>query len=195
MPFKRQENVFDGKVCVEPRLSCWYGEHSYSYNPLLKHEATAIDKWPSILKQILSQIKTDPNVKQLFPSINLNSVLCNLYRNGLTNDFIIAVYCQKRFYGPINRTCKDKMGWHGDNEPELGPQPVIVSLSFGEKRRFQLKRKTAEEDLPEYQMTLFPGSLMIMYGRLQDDWRHRVPAEYHDRDERINLTFRYVHPR
>ena len=88
MPFKRQENVFDGQVCVEPRLSCWYGEHSYSYNPLLKHEATPIDKWPSILKQILSQIKTDPNVKQLFPSINLNSVLCNLYRNGPTNIFL-----------------------------------------------------------------------------------------------------------
>ena len=41
------------------------------------------------------------------------------------------------------------MGWHADNEPELGQQPVIVSLSFGEKRRFQLKRKTAEEDIPE----------------------------------------------
>ena len=61
------------------------------------------------------------------------------------------------------------MGWHADNEPELGQEPVIVSLSFGEKRRFQLKRKTAEDDLPEYQLTLFPGSLMIMYGRLQDD--------------------------
>ena len=69
-------------MCVEPRLSCWYGEHSYSYNPLLKHEATPIDKWPSILKQILSQIKTDPNIKQLFPSLHLNSVLCNLYRKG-----------------------------------------------------------------------------------------------------------------
>ena len=90
MPFKRQENVFDGQVCVEPRLSCWYGEHSYSYNPLLKHEATPIDKWPSILKQILSQIKTDPNVKQLFPCINLNSVLCNLYRNGPTNDYFTS---------------------------------------------------------------------------------------------------------
>ena len=95
----------------------------------------------------------------------------------------------------MKRTCKDKMGWHADNEPELGQQPVIISLSFGEKRRFQLKRKTAEEDLPEYQLTLFPGSLMIMYGRLQDDWLHRVPTEYHDRDERINLTFRCVHPR
>ena len=87
------------------------------------------------------------------------------------------------------------MGWHADNEPELGQEPLIVSLSFGEKRRFQLKRKTAEDDLPEYQLTLFPGSLMIMYGRLQDDWLHRVPTEYHDRDERINLTFRCVYPR
>ena len=40
------------------------------------------------------------------------------------------------------------MGWHADDEPELGPQPVIVSLSFGEKRRFQLKRKTAERKRP-----------------------------------------------
>ena len=98
LPFKRQENVFDGQVCVEPRLSCWYGEHSYSYNPLLKHEATPIDKWPSILKQILSQIKTDPNIKQLFPSINLNSVLCNLYRNGPTYVHFLTVVSFLAFF-------------------------------------------------------------------------------------------------
>ena len=67
-------------------------------------------------------------------------------------------------------------------------------MSFGDKRRFQLKKKSSTEDRAEYQFTLFPGSLLIMSGKLQQDWLHRVPTEYHDRDERVNLTFRQVFP-
>lgn len=169
LPFKQHDNLFDSKVFQEPRLSCWFGEHAYGYNPLLRHDATDISEWPEVLQSILSKIKCDPNLMELFPQLDINSVLCNLYR-----------------------TDKDKMGWHSDNEAELGSMPTIISLSFGDKRRFQLKR--IEHDEPEYQITLFPGSLLIMSGSIQSEWHHRVPSEYHDRDERINLTFRKVYP-
>jgi len=171
LPFVQRENVFSGKVSLEPRSSCWYGEHPYSYNPRLKHESTPTDQWPGCLRRILTRIKNDKNIGRLYPTIQLNSVLCNLYTYE-----------------------KDKMGWHADDEPELGDEPTIVSLSFGDKRRFQIRRKDSDDDRAEYQFTLFPGSLLIMSGQFQRDWLHRVPSEYHDRDERVNLTFRHVLP-
>ncbi|HJU38054.1 MAG TPA: alpha-ketoglutarate-dependent dioxygenase AlkB, partial [Tahibacter sp.] len=75
-----------------------------------------------------------------------NSVLCNLYRSGA-----------------------DSMGWHSDAEPELGPEPVIASLSFGAVRRFRLRHKrdaSLSLDLP-----LAPGSLFVMAGTTQTHYR------------------------
>lgn len=136
LPFVQRENVFAGKVSLEPRSSCWYGEYPYSYNPRLKHQPTPLDQWPSCLRRILTRIKKDKNIGRLYPNLELNSVLCNLYTYE-----------------------KDKMGWHADDEPELGNEPTIVSLSFGDKRRFQLRRKDSDDDKAQYQLTLFPGSL------------------------------------
>jgi alkylated DNA repair dioxygenase AlkB len=95
-----------------------------------------------------------------------NSVLLNRYRNGA-----------------------DGMGWHADDEPELGAEPVIASVSFGATRRFDL-RHNATGVVQAYRMT--SGSLLVMRGRTQAEWRHRVPKEPAVQGERINLTFRWV---
>jgi alkylated DNA repair dioxygenase AlkB len=79
--------------------------------------------------------------------------------------------CQARFNSVLinrYRTGTDSMGWHADREPELGVQPVI---------------------------SLKGGSLLVMKGNTQADWRHRVPKEPRVAGERINLTFRWVTPR
>jgi len=96
-----------------------------------------------------------------------NAVLLNLYRDG-----------------------RDGMGWHADDEPELGRNPVIASVSLGATRRFCLRhrrRKDLKVDVP-----LPHGSLLCMSGATQHHWVHALPKTRRPVGERINLTFRLV---
>lgn len=98
--------------------------------------------------------------------VQFNSVLVNLYRSG-----------------------EDYMGWHSDNEKELGRNPVIASVSLGASRRFLLKHKSSGKTL-EY--LLDHGDLFTMGGQLQEYWKHSLPKMRKVNMERINLTFRSV---
>jgi alkylated DNA repair dioxygenase AlkB len=100
---------------------------------------------------------------------SFNSVLLNRYRSG-----------------------EDSMGWHADREAELGPTPVIASVSLGVARRFDL-RHNETGSMCTYQLS--NGSLLVMRGQTQTHWRHRVPKAPGLNGERINLTFRFVMPR
>ena len=97
-----------------------------------------------------------------------NSVLLNLYRDG-----------------------RDSMGWHADDEPELGSQPFIASVSFGQARRFMMKHKTTKQ-LPSVNLTLTHGSLLIMAGNTQRYWKHSLPKSTKPMTQRINLTYRMI---
>jgi alkylated DNA repair dioxygenase AlkB len=98
--------------------------------------------------------------------VSFNSVLLNLYRNG-----------------------KDSLSWHADDEPELGQQPIIASISLGASRTFQLQHRVDGEALS---VVLEHGSLLLMSGLTQSFWKHQVPKERGVSGERINLTFRNV---
>ena len=101
--------------------------------------------------------------------VAFNSVLANLYRDG-----------------------GDSMDWHADDEAELGPSPVVASVSLGAARRFQMRRKDRRGEA--HCLTLEHGDLLIMAGRSQLDWLHRVPKTKRPLGPRINLTFRAVTP-
>ena len=96
-----------------------------------------------------------------------NSVLANLYRDGA-----------------------DAMGWHADDEPELGPEPVIASLSLGQARRFVFKHR--REPARKLALELPSGSLLVMRGRTQAEFRHALPRSRRAPGARINLTFRRI---
>lgn len=98
--------------------------------------------------------------------VSFNSVLANLYRNG-----------------------QDSMGWHQDNEPELGRNPIIASINLGETRRFVLRNLHCKTQI-EYELS--HGSLLIMAGELQHHWKHAVPKTAKTKGERINLTLRHI---
>ncbi|MGH8532736.1 MAG: alpha-ketoglutarate-dependent dioxygenase AlkB family protein [Gammaproteobacteria bacterium] len=98
---------------------------------------------------------------------SFNSVLLNLYRNEA-----------------------DSMGWHSDDEPSLGPNPVIGSVSFGATRTFQLRHKRCKTSRSVIELT--DGSLLLMSGSTQHHWRHRVPKSNVPCSPRINLTFRTI---
>ncbi|WP_299073668.1 alpha-ketoglutarate-dependent dioxygenase AlkB [uncultured Paraglaciecola sp.] len=98
---------------------------------------------------------------------SFNSVLANLYRNG-----------------------NDSMGRHADNEPELGQQPTIASLSFGESRNLDFYHNTSKQKV---RLPLDNGSLLLMSGDTQTHWQHGIAKVKKIIAPRINLTFRFVH--
>lgn len=93
-----------------------------------------------------------------------NSVLINYYRHG-----------------------QDSMGWHADDEKELGPDPKIASLSLGATRKFQLKEKASGQLT---NILLENGSLFYMGSGSQIHFKHQLPKQGHLSEARINLTFR-----
>lgn len=95
-----------------------------------------------------------------------NSVLLNRYRDG-----------------------SDGVAWHADDERELGQNPVIASISFGQPRTFQMKHNASGRKL---HIVLENGSLLLMGGTTQTFWQHQVPKSKRKMCERINLTFRNV---
>lgn len=92
--------------------------------------------------------------------------------------------------GNLYRGGDDSIGFHADDEPELGPDPVIASLSLGGARRFVLKHQTRA--LPPVELSLTPGSLLVMAGTTQRHWHHGVPKTRKPVSPRINLTFRRI---
>ncbi len=85
---------------------------------------------------------------------------------------------------------KDSVGWHRDNEKELGPNPVIGSVSFGSTRIFQL-RHYKEKNLKK-SLELTHGSFLLMRGQTQHCWEHRIPKRKQSAGTRINITFRRI---
>jgi len=92
----------------------------------------------------------------------------------------------------LYRDSGDSMGWHADDEPELGSNPVIASITLGAARRFELRSRA----LPRRRFAFTPaaGSLIVMRGDLQHHWQHQLPKTRHAVGPRINLTFRRVFP-
>ena len=99
-----------------------------------------------------------------------NSVLLNRYRHG-----------------------RDSMGWHADDEPELGLAPVIASLSLGAVRRFRVRPRPGAAGAA-FGLDLAPGSLLVMGRDVQAHWQHALPKTARPVGERLNLTFRWVGP-
>ena len=103
-------------------------------------------------------------------SSTFNSVLLNYYRDGT-----------------------DSVSWHSDDEPELGRDPVIGSVSFGSERPFQLRHKTIHTAVPNRLTLHLPnGSYLEMGAGVQRNWTHQLPKRARLTEERINLTFRTI---
>ncbi len=89
------------------------------------------------------------------------------------------------------RDHRDSMGFHSDDEPELGPTPIIASVTFGETRPFVLKHKR-RKDVKDIRLLLPSASLLLMRGATQANWRHGLPKLTQPCGPRVNLTFRQI---
>ena len=113
--------------------------------------------WASALADVRERLKRELGV-------GFNSCLANLYRDG-----------------------SDSMGFHSDNEPELGPEPTIASVSLGARRRFVLRHRASGE---RWSWDLGEGDLLVMRDESQRDYAHAVPKTARVTGPRMNLTFR-----
>lgn len=102
---------------------------------------------------------------EAYAKTQFNSALVNLYRNG-----------------------DDYVSWHQDNEKELGDMPIIASLSLGQSRTFQIRRKNNPKE--KHSFILEHGDLVIMRGDFQQIWEHQISKTKRACLERINITFR-----
>lgn len=89
------------------------------------------------------------------------------------------------------RNHRDSMGLHADDEPELGACPIIASLSLGEERTLLFRHKH-DKSVPAIKIPLPSGSLLLMSGATQQNWKHGIAKERHPCAARINLTFRTI---
>jgi len=123
--------------------------------------------WTPLLSSIRRRVED-------FLATQFNAVLVNYYRNG-----------------------DDYVGWHSDDEKEMGSAPVIASLSLGAARRFEIRDIPARADIDEpvrHHIGLESGDLVVMKAGFQNRWQHQVPAQPEVAHGRINLTFRRVLP-
>ena len=113
--------------------------------------------WSKLLKHLKEKVEK-------VAGATFNSCLLNLYHNG-----------------------DEGMGWHSDNEKELGNDPIIASVSFGAERKFALKHKETNQTCT---IILEHGSLLVMKEGSQKNWWHRLPPTKKIKKPRVNLTFR-----
>ncbi|MDR5590887.1 alpha-ketoglutarate-dependent dioxygenase AlkB [Christiangramia sp. SM2212] len=118
--------------------------------------------FPEELKEIKEKCQSSPL------NTEFNVCLANLYRDG-----------------------SDSMGWHADDEKELGINPIIASISLGAERVFHLKHKKIQT--ARQKIRLQHGSLLIMKGTTQEFWKHQLPKSKKVDSPRVNLTFRNIY--
>lgn len=161
-----------------PRLLPWRQEHIRLYgrempvprlqcwvgDPGMRYRYSGLtlepEPWPDLLAAVRERLQAQTGH-------HFNSVLCNWYRDGA-----------------------DSMGWHSDDEPELGPSPRVASLTLGQSRRFQFRRRG--ESRIHTGLELHHNSLLLMEAGVQEHWQHRVPKSRKTLAGRFNLTFRQI---
>lgn len=155
--WERKTVTWQGRTVAIPRLLAWYGDVEYAYSGVV-HPARPMPLPLLELKRRIEQLLAVQGVPAVF-----NSVLLNYYRDG-----------------------NDSIGMHADDERELGPQPVIASVSLGATRTFKLVHGATRTKCA---YALQGGALLVMKGDTQDAWKHGIPKEP-GAGPRINLTFR-----
>jgi alkylated DNA repair dioxygenase AlkB len=153
-----------GRAIDEPRLTAWCGDVPYTYSKRVLEKRD----WNPRLNELRNALEAWLEIQGVATPHGLNHCLLNYYRSG-----------------------QDSMGWHRDNERELGSHPVIVSLSLGEPRRFRLRQKHNDRT-SSLTFELGHGDLLVMYGLTQTHWEHALLKTRRELGPRMNLTFRSV---
>ena len=162
LPWQSDIVTLFGQTHITTRQIVWMGESNttYHYSGQSRHAIPWTDSVFHV-KQYIEQQLSSIGIDTTF-----NSCLLNYYPSGT-----------------------DGMGYHADDEKELGAQPVIASLSLGATRKFVLKHKKTQDKVELY---LESGQLVVMHGDTQKFWKHTITKTKTVAEGRISLTFRQI---
>ncbi|WP_201572901.1 alpha-ketoglutarate-dependent dioxygenase AlkB family protein [Psychrobacter nivimaris] len=162
LPWQPDIVTLFGKTHMTTRKIVWMGDKNanYQYSGHVRQTVPWLDKVFHV-KQKIEQALVEIGV-----IANFNTCLLNYYPSGA-----------------------DGMGYHADDEKELGHQPVIASLSLGATRKFVFKHKKTQDKVELY---LESGQLVVMHGDTQTFWKHTITKTKTVDTGRISLTFRHM---
>jgi alkylated DNA repair dioxygenase AlkB len=193
--------ALDEIVLVDAKLS--FAEHFYSYDAAddlftalineTEWRQENIQVWGKLhLQPRLTAWHGDSGTEYSYSGINLHASDWTPTLLKIKADISLVTGCQfNSVLLNLYRDQRDSMGWHSDDEPALGRNPVIASLSLGATRTFKLKHKTKPEQ-KILSLDLTHGSLVVMGGNIQHHWQHSIAKQTRTIAPRINLTFRQI---
>ena len=163
VPWAQRTIRLFGREVLQPRLLAWMADPGVTYT----YSRSTLEPvaWTPAAAELRERVAAAASARG--EAWRPNGVLLNRYRDG-----------------------RDAMGWHADDEPELGAEPIIASVSLGQARRFSLRRR--DDHKRRVDLQLRHGSLLWMTGVTQRHYQHALPRTAKPRDERINLTFRRI---
>ena len=164
LPWQADSVTLFGKTHVTTRQIVWMGDSNIDYQ-YSGHSRQTIP-WTDTVFHVKHYV--EQQLIALGINVNFNSCLINYYPSG-----------------------EDGMGYHADDEKELGEQPIIASLSLGATRKFVFKHKKTQDKVELY---LESGQLIVMHGDTQSFWKHSITKTKTVNSGRISLTFRQIHP-
>ena len=164
LPWQEDIVTLFGKTHVTTRQIVWMGDSDIDYQ-YSGHTRQTIP-WTDTVFHVKQHVEQQLLILGI--DVNFNSCLLNYYPSG-----------------------EDGMGYHADDERELGEQPVIASLSLGATRKFVFKHKKTQDKVELY---LESGQLIVMHGDTQSFWKHSITKTKKVTTGRISLTFRQIYP-
>ena len=169
LPWQSDIVTLFGKTHVTTRQIVWMGDHDVSYH--YSGQTRRAIPWTKQMLHVKRHIEQQLSSSGI--NVDFNSCLLNYYPSG-----------------------EDGMGYHADDEKELGAQPIIASLSLGARRKFVFKHKTIRQENKPVKVELYleSGQLIVMHGDTQDFWKHTITKTKTVASGRISLTFRKVLP-
>lgn len=160
LPWQSDVVTLFGKTHITHRKIVWMGEADYRYSGHTRQGVA----WTNEVLQVKNLIE---NVLcQNVVHAHFNACLLNFYPTGA-----------------------DGMGYHADDEKELGSEPIIASLSLGAERKFVLKHRTTQAKI---ELNLTAGQLIVMRGQTQQYWQHTITKTKKVTEGRISLTLRRI---
>ena len=162
LPWQSDIVTLFGKTHVTTRQIVWMGDSDASYQ-YSGHTRQAI-AWTDSVFHVKHHV--EQQLLKIGIHANFNSCLLNYYPSG-----------------------DEGMGYHADDEKELGDQPIIASLSLGATRKFVFKHKKTQDKIELY---LESGQLIVMHGDTQEYWKHTITKTKTVNEGRISLTFRQM---
>ena len=178
LPWQSDIVTLFGNTHITKRQIVWMGDQGLSYR-YAGHTHNAHDWHPIVfhVKQII-----EDSIRTLLGAMNSTDGQAINKQHSYFNACLLNYY----------PSGSEGMGYHADDEKELGEQPLIAALSLGATRKMLFRHKTARDNPKSNKVDIYlnSGQLIVMAGVTQQYWKHSIAKTTTVNEGRISLTFR-----